>query len=69
MMRPTSQLGDVYGDRIILAAASDCYKSATNFVFFVLAENDNNNEKGDLDFTPLKRQSSSADRSPTSSPM
>jgi hypothetical protein len=56
MMRPTSQLGDVYGVRIILAAAWYSYKSPTNFVFFVLAENDNNNEKGDLDFAASSGQ-------------
>jgi hypothetical protein len=67
MMRPTSQLRDVYGVRIILSAASNSYKAPTNFVFFVLAENDNNNETGDLDFAPRKRQSASADRSPTAS--
>jgi membrane protease YdiL (CAAX protease family) len=65
MMRPTSQLGDVYGVRIILAAAWGRYKAATNFVFFVLAENDNNNEKGALDVAPRNRQSSSANRSST----
>jgi len=52
MVRRTSELRDVYGFRIILAVARGSYKSATNFVFFVLAENDNNNEKGDLDCPP-----------------
>jgi hypothetical protein len=61
MVRPTSQLGDLYGDRIILAATSGRYKAATNFVIFVLAENDNNNEKDDLDFARFSRHSPAAD--------
>jgi hypothetical protein len=61
MVRPTSQLGDLYGVRIILSAASKRYKAATNFVIFVLAENDNNTEKDDLDCAPVLGHSSAAD--------
>jgi hypothetical protein len=49
MMRRTSRHGDPYDVRIILAAAPDSYKQQTNFVFFVLAENDNNCETTALD--------------------
>jgi hypothetical protein len=38
-----------FGVRIILAVTSKSYKAATNFVFFVLAENDNNYETAELD--------------------
>jgi hypothetical protein len=37
---------------VILAATTGSYKSASNFVFFALCENDNNNERADLDFIP-----------------
>jgi hypothetical protein len=35
----------IFRVRIILAGTRESYKAATNFVFFVLAENDNNYEK------------------------
>jgi hypothetical protein len=37
---------------VILAATSGSDKAPTNFVFFALGENDNNNERADLDFLP-----------------
>ncbi len=46
-----------FGFRIILAVTRDSYKAHANFVFFVLAENDNNYERADLDFAPPSGQS------------
>ena len=46
-----------FGFRIILAVTRDSYKARANFVFFVLAENDNNYERADLDFAPPSGQS------------
>jgi hypothetical protein len=39
-----------FGVRIILAVTRETYKAPTNFVFFVLAENDNNYERVEMDF-------------------
>ena len=44
-----------FGVRIILAVAWESYKAATNFVFFVLAENDNNYERAELDVGAANR--------------
>jgi hypothetical protein len=44
-----------FGVRFILAGTWKSYKAATNFVFFVLAENDNNYERVELDVGVAKR--------------
>ncbi len=46
----------IFRVRIILAVTPDSYKAPINFVFFVLAENDNNYERSELDVPPRSGQ-------------
>jgi hypothetical protein len=53
-----------FGFRIILAVTRDSYKAHANFVFFVLAENDNNYERAELDLPAGSGQSAAVGQGP-----